>query len=471
MASSQNIRVRFAPSPTGNLHIGGMRTALFNYLFAKHYQGTFLIRIEDTDLERSKPEFVTAQLAALEWCGIESDEPLVFQSQRTQAYQEVLSKLFQEKRIYRCVCSPEAVEARVKASGNTDEFFAYDQLCRNKNIPADCGKPFVIRFAVPEEQQPIVVNDLIRGKVVFEKAQFDDFIIIRSDGSPMYNFAVVVDDAFMNITHIIRGEEHLGNTPKQIMLAQAMGFAMPECAHIPLILSPNGGKLSKRDGAVDVNQFKKDGYLAHALVNYVVRLGWAHADQEVFTQEELIKAFTLDGVGKKGAVFDLQKLDWLNGLYLKQLTPHACLDWLIKDVCPDLKEQLTSWNTQTIETAIKLYQERVKLGSELCTILKALHDGPTVYDAHEIATWLTAEARIHLVVLLSELKNLTSFTHDAISETLKQFCKNQNIKLVAIAQPLRIALTGGTSSPGVFDLVALLGKETVIKRIELLLQV
>ncbi|MFS8506525.1 MAG: hypothetical protein LVQ75_00065 [Candidatus Babeliales bacterium] len=166
-----------------------------------------------------------------------------------------------------------------------------------------------------------------------------------------------------------------------------------------------------------------------------------------------------------------KNLDWLNGLYLKQLTPHACLDWLIKDVCPDLKEQLTSWNTQTIETAIKLYQERVKLGSELCTILKALHDGPTVYDAHEIATWLTAEARIHLVVLLSELKNLTSFTHDAISETLKQFCKNQNIKLVAIAQPLRIALTGGTSSPGVFDLLALLGKETVIKRIELLLQV
>lgn len=471
MTSEQKIRVRFAPSPTGNLHIGGMRTALFNYLFAKHYQGTFLIRIEDTDLERSKPEYVTAQLAALEWCGIKSDEPLIFQSQRTQAYQDILTKLFQEQKIYRCVCSPQAVEERVKASGNADEFFPYDQLCRDKNIQADCGKPFVIRFAVPEEQQPIVINDLIRGKVVFEKAQFDDFIIIRSDGSPMYNFAVVVDDAFMNITHIIRGEEHLGNTPKQIMLAQAMGFSMPECAHIPLILSPNGGKLSKRDGAVDVNQFKKDGYLAQALVNYVVRLGWAHADQEVFTQEELIKAFTLDGVGKKGAVFDLQKLDWLNGLYLKQLTPQACLAWLVNDVCPDLQEQLKSWDNQTIKTAIKLYQERVKLGSELCTALKTLYEGPIEYEAQEMATWLTPEARIHLVVLLSELKNLISFTHDAISEVIKQFCKNQNIKLVAIAQPLRIALTGGTSSPGVFDLVALLGKQEVIKRIELLLQV
>jgi glutamyl-tRNA synthetase len=470
MASLQNIRVRFAPSPTGNLHIGGMRTALFNYLFAKHYNGTFLIRIEDTDLERSKTEFVTTQLAALEWCGIESDEPLVFQSQRSEAYQAILEKLFEQKKIYRCVCSPETIEQRVKASGNTDEFFAYDQLCRDKNIQADCGKQFVIRFGVPENQQPIVVNDLIRGKVVFEKTQFDDFIIIRSDGSPMYNFAVVVDDAFMKITHIIRGEEHLGNTPKQIMLAQAMGFAIPECAHIPLILSPNGGKLSKRDGAVDVNQFKKDGYLSQALVNYVVRLGWAHGDEEVFTQEELVKAFTLDGVGKKGAVFDLEKLAWLNGFYLKQLTPQICLEWLVNDVCNDLKKQLNQWNTQTIEAGIKLYQERIKLGSELCAVLKALHDGPTVYDAQEIATWLTAEARIHLVVLLSELKNLADFTHDPVSELIKQFCKNQNIKLVAIAQPLRIALTGGTSSPGVFDLVALLGKETVIKRIQFLLQ-
>jgi glutamyl-tRNA synthetase len=461
-------RVRFAPSPTGNLHIGGMRTALFNWLFARHNGGLFFIRIEDTDLERSKKEYVDAQIAALSWCGIESDLELIFQSERTAVYEEQLQKLFTEQKIYRCICSPEEIEKRVRESGNKDEYFGYDEFCRDKNIGADSKDPFVIRFALPKDLTTLSFDDAIRGKVTFDKSQLDDFIIVRSDGSPTYNFVVVVDDHFMQITNIIRGEDHLSNTPKQMLLYQACGFNIPQFAHIPLILNASGQRLSKRDGAVDVLHYKKFGYLPQALVNYCVRLGWAHGDDEIFTQEQLIEYFTLKAVGKKSAVFDIQKLQWLNSVYIKKLSPETCLNWLVADVEPELFEKLSGWQKETIIALIGLYQERVKTGIELVNILVELHHGPSEYSADDLHKWVGREPRGQLDKLVPELEALPEFTAEKINQTIKTFCKEHDIKLVTVAQPLRIALTGTASSPGVFDLLAQLGKAESIKRVHAL---
>ena len=463
------LRVRFAPSPTGNLHIGGMRTALFNWLFARSTGSTFVIRVEDTDPERSKVEFTQAQVEALAWCGIQSDEPLVFQSQRNHAYQEVIDQLLSEKKAYRCYCSPEAVEARIRSAGVTDEHFKYDGLCRTVSEDQH-GKTFVIRVAFPEDIKELIVQDLIRGTVTFESSQFDDFIIARSDGSPMYNFAVVVDDAFQKITHVIRGEEHLGNTPKQMILYRALGLTPPQFAHIPLILSPDGGKLSKRDGAVDVLVYKQEGYLADALVNYIVRLGWSHGDQELFTREELIEYFSLQAVGKKGAVFDIHKLQWINATYIKQLSAQACFEWLCADVMPDLMGRVPRWNSEVVTNALALYKDRVKTGKDLCQAVINLHNGPKDYAQEEVVKWMTPEARIQLKELVRRLTLLDAFTKEQVADIINTFCKEHEIKLVALAQPIRIALTGGTHSPGVFDLLALVAKAESLDRMHALLR-
>lgn len=461
-------RVRFAPSPTGHLHIGGMRTALFNLLFARHYGGTFLLRIEDTDLERSSTDYFKAQQEALNWVGVSSDEPLVFQSQRTHVYQDILNQLLAHNKVYRCVCSPEEIEARVKAAGITDEFFGYDGFCRNKAIKADSEKPFVIRCALPENLQEIVVQDLILGTVTFDRSQFDDFIIVRSDGSVTYNFAVVIDDAFMKITHVIRGQEHLGNTPKQWILYQACGYQVPKFAHIPLILSPNGGKLSKRDGAVDVLAYKHNGYLSDALVNYCMRLGWAHGDQELFNRQQLIDAFTLEGVGKKSAVFDTAKLNWVNSQYIKQLTAGDCLTWLVADVDTQLLQKLSNWSYDQVLHAVKLYQERVHTGKELVDQLLTVHNGPMEYNADALKAWINPESLGHLDKVVVELQKLSDFTDTAIKVVIKQYCDVHGVKLPVLAQPIRIALTGDIQSPGVFELLALLGRSESFKRIHAL---
>ena len=465
---SQKVRVRFAPSPTGNLHIGGMRTALFNWLFARHHGGAFLVRVEDTDLERSEQEYVNSQIDALKWCGIVSDESLIFQSKRTKAYNEQLKKLFEQDKVYRCICTSEEIEERVRKTGNDDKYFGYDEFCRKEKITEQSEKPFVVRFALPEDVKRITINDLIRGKVTFDKAQLDDFIIIRSDGSPTYNFVVVVDDKFMRITTVIRGDDHLSNTPKQILLYQACEFEPPKFAHIPLILNTNGQRLSKRDGAVDVLHYKTEGYLSDALVNYSVRLGWAHGNQEIFTKEELVKYFTLRAVGKKAAIFDIQKLQWLNSLYLKEMEPKACLQWLVDDVYSNLKERLSNWQESEICKAIELYKDRVKTGKQMCDVLINLHDGPSLYEKADMEKWISDQTSGYLDGVLSKLKVLDEFLAKNISDIVKEFCKEHEIKLVKIAQPLRIALIGKASSPGVFEILGLLGKTESIKRIHAL---
>ncbi len=450
------VRVRFAPSPTGHLHVGGLRTALFNFLFARHMGGTFLIRVEDTDIERSKPEYVQSQLASLEWCGIVSDEPLVFQSQRFSVYSALAQQLLAEKKIYRCRCSSDEVESRLKQSGITDPFFGYDGHCRDKQY--DESKPFALRFLVSDTFESIVVQDLILGELVFTKSQLDDFIIVRSDGSPTYNFAVVVDDMFMGITHVIRAQEHIPNTPKQILLYRACGSSFePQFAHIPLILGTDGQKLSKRDGAVDVLAYKKLGYLPQALVNYMVRLGWAHGDQEVFTLEQLVASFTLEAVGKKPAIFDSKKLEWMNTVYLKQLSTKACYEWLVSDVGLSLSD-FSSWSVDQVETALSLYKERVVTGAELISAVRCLCQGPDHYDQEAIAQCVNSEVLLILESLVREWQTMALFDHMALAECIKQFCVQHSIKMPVIAQPIRIALAGKPTGAGLFDMLAVVGK-------------
>ena len=315
MVSKNSIRVRFAPSPTGHLHIGGLRTAFFNWLFARHNNGVFLLRIEDTDVERSTKEYLDSILATFDWVNLPSDEPIVIQSQRIAEHTALIAQLLKEGKAYRCYCSQEQVAERYKGQGSGDEFIKYDGRCRN--AAEQPGVPAAIRFALPAGRTTVAFDDLIRGRVEVGIDQLDDFIIARSDGTPMYNFVVVVDDAHMRISHIIRGEEHISNTPKQLLLYEALGFPVPFFAHTPMILGPDGNKLSKRDAATSVLEYRQEGYLPDALLNYLVRLSWAHGDQEIFTREELISYFTLDHVGKKGAIFDPQKLSWVNSVYMR----------------------------------------------------------------------------------------------------------------------------------------------------------
>ena len=349
----ENARVRFAPSPTGNLHIGGLRAAIFNWLFAHHHKGAFVIRIEDTDRARSTQEYTDSIIDSLAWMQIKSDEPLHIQSEFESKHKEYLQRLLSEGNAYKCYCSTEELESRLDANQK------YDLCCRDKECPELEERPYVVRFKVPESIERLTFTDLIRGEITFERDQLDDFIIARSDGTPVYNFVVVIDDAEMKINYVIRGEEHLGNTPKQILLYNALGFDEPQWAHLPLILSPNGGKLSKRDGAVSVLEYKKDGYLPEALLNYLVRLGWSHGDQEVFTRQELIDLFTLEAVGKSGAAFDVEKLDWLNGLFIRNMTAEALLDYIQTTMGLDLN--FADWSQEQVIALINLYKERRRI--------------------------------------------------------------------------------------------------------------
>lgn len=461
-----HVRVRFAPSPTGHLHIGGLRSAIFNWLFARHNNGVFLLRIEDTDLERSKPEYTDSILASFAWMQIDWDEPLVIQSQRINRHKEVAAQLLSQGKAYYCTCSQEEVIERLsKISGFDPQFIKYDGYCKTRKLATGA-----IRFAIPESVTTVEWNDLIRGHISIGHDQLDDFIIIRSDGTPMYNFVVVIDDADMRISHVIRGEEHIANTPKQILLYQSCNFALPEFAHLPMILGPDGSKLSKRDAATGVFEYKQQGYLHQALFNYLVRLGWAHGDQEIFSKEEMIKYFSLDHVGKKGAIFDQNKLDWINGVYLRETTDQELFDLILKDICPTLRSDLPTWHDQSILLLINLYKQRAKTLVELVTDIKALYKKPITFESADIAQWITTDAINYFKELNKVLADIKVFTADEITAKLKDWTKAKNIKIVAIAQPLRIAILGKSSGPSVFDLMAIIGKHETIDRIEHLLQ-
>lgn len=469
MSNTSSIRMRFAPSPTGHLHIGGLRAAFFNWLYARHNGGTFLIRIEDTDLERSKPEYTESILASFAWLNMQSDEPVVIQSQRIAEHTKVIEQLLKAGRAYRCYCSQAEVTTRHGVDPE-DPFTAvkYDGRCRNRKPSADdAGKPFAIRFALPQDRTSITFEDLIRGTVTFAMDQFDDFIIARSDGSPMYNFVVVVDDHDMSITHVIRGEDHISNTPKQIFLYEACGYTVPQFAHLPLILGPEGNRLSKRDAATSVLEYKLNGYLPDALLNYLVRLGWAHGDQEVFTREELIFYFTLEAVGKKGSIFDTAKLDWINSVYIRQRTPKELLTYIGDHMDPDFAATCKGWDDEKLCNAIALYQDRVSTLREMTQEIRLLHEGPFEYTQEDLAAWYsTPEQKKMIEQLRATCAAMNSWSKDALSAELKTLSKQYDVKLVALAQPLRLALIGKTAGPGVFDMAALVGQQETIQRLE-----
>lgn len=457
-----SVRVRFAPSPTGHLHIGGLRTALFNWLFAKNNNGTFLVRIEDTDRERYTKEHEDAIIRSLEWAGIHADEPLVYQFSRQTSHKESLQKLLKAGKAYRCFCSAESLQAKREKAEAAQGFYQYDETCRSADQSSD--QPHVIRFKVNVDQEVLHFKDLIRGDVSLQRNQLDDFIIARTDGSITYNFAVVEDDHFMKVSHVIRGEDHLLNSFKQILMYQASGYELPKFAHLPLILSESGQKLSKRDAAVSVDEYKDGGYLPVALCNYLARLGWSHKDQELFTQNELIKFFSLKNVQKKGAIFDIDKLRWVNSVHLKESKPETILKAVKENINIDFIQEFSNWSPEIILHAITVYQGRAHTLVELYEQIKLLYNAPESYDSDSLEKWIDNQIK-NFVQLLHEKLQVAIFEKAELMPIVKQFCKDQGIKMGQIAQPIRIALCGTASGPGLFDMLLILGKDESLKRL------
>ena len=458
----KTIRVRFAPSPTGNLHVGNLRAALFNWVFAKKNGGKFVIRIEDTDLERSEQCYVDSIMQALEWVDIKSDEPVVHQSKNRELHQKLIEKLVSEGKAYRCSCSRDDIQKRLSVSEETD-YLQYDGYCRDRDV--DSNSEHVVRFKLPDGVASVSFEDLIHGTVTVGMDQMDDFVIARSDGTPVYNFVVVVDDSEMKISHVIRGQDHLSNTPKQILLYESMGLDVPKFAHLPMILGPSGARLSKRDAATSVLDYKKNGYLPKALCNYLVRLGWSHGDQEVFSREEMVEHFSFDHVGKNGAIFDVEKLRWLNGLYMRDTDASSLLDEIDCGVDENFSTSLEGWGRDQMVLLVSMYKEREKTLLEVVSKISALHSEPTDYDESSLNKWIKPESADLLRNVIVELSSCAVFKSSELLDATKSFAKRLGVKLVDIAQPVRIAITGTSDSPSLFSLLEVVGKTDSLERL------
>jgi glutamyl-tRNA synthetase len=461
----EKIRVRFAPSPTGHLHLGGARTALFNYLFARHNKGTFILRIEDTDRTRSTEEYIEAIIEGMKWLDLDWDEGPYRQTDRFNIYKDYADKLSREGKAYYCYCSPEELEKRRQealAQGRTPK---YDGRCKLLKEPIPDRVP-AIRFMMPQEGET-VVNDLIRGMVVFENAQLDDLIIMRSDGTPTYNFTVVVDDVDMGITHVIRGDDHLNNTPKQLHIYKAFGYGIPAFAHLPMILGHDKARLSKRHGATSITSYKDMGYLSDAFVNYLARLGWAHGDQEIFTRDELAEYFSLEDVGKSAAVFNPEKLLWLNSQYIMK-TP---TEKLIEMVMPFLVREKVIAESQVLDNewlskAIETLKERAKTLVELAHSLRFYISEDIEYEEKAKTKFLNEKYLPYLIDIKTELEGLDNFVIQEIEKVFVSLVEKHKTKLGNIAQPVRVAITGKTESPGIFEVLEIVGKGKTLKRLE-----
>ena len=456
---NEKVRTRFAPSPTGFLHIGGARTALFSWLFARHNGGEFVLRVEDTDQIRSTDESTKAILDAMTWLGLNWDEGPHFQAQRVDLHREMVQKLIDEGKAYYCTCSSEELEASRKQAMATGKKPKYDGTCRNKNLKKSPGS--VVRFR-GAQTGTTVVEDLVKGNIIFNNDELDDLIIERGDGYPTYNFAVVVDDALMNITHVIRGDDHVNNTPRQILMYQALGFAVPKFAHVPMILGADKARLSKRHGATSVMAYKDMGYLPEALVNYLVRLSWAHGDQEIFSLPELIHLFSLDAVGKSPAVFNPEKLLWLNAHYIKE----ASTERLMEEMKPLWPADAPTGDAVFTQKVIADLQPRVKTLVEMAAMADFYFAGQVQYEEQAAQKFLVPEVTAHLQAMLAAIPAVQNFSKTGIEEFLKAFTQERDIKFKVIAQPLRVALTGKTVSPGIDEVMVTLGKDRVAQRLK-----
>jgi len=455
------VRTRFAPSPTGDLHIGGARTALFNWLLARHNQGVLILRIEDTDVTRSTQESIQVILDAMIWLGMDWDEGPLYQSQRIPLYKEVAERLLKEGKAYRCYCTPEELEVKREAALRAGLKPKYDRTCLHQGVSYP-DRPYAIRFLSPDEGET-VVDDLIQGRVEFDNAELDDLIILRSDGLPTYNFSVVVDDMTMEITHVIRGNDHLNNTPRQIQIYQALGYPLPKFGHVPMILGPEKKKLSKRHGAQSVMEYKKMGYLPQAVVNYLVRLGWSHGDQEEFTREELIEKFSLEAVGRSAAAINPGKLDWLNARYIKKIE----LEELVQRARPfiEAKGYLIT-DPDRLRKALSSFRERVKTLVEMADLSEFYFCEEIAYDEKAAGKFLNKEAMPMLEQVITSLSKESILQKENVHRLIQQLAETRGEPLVKIAQPIRVALTGKTVSPPINEVMEALGKTEVIKRLQ-----
>lgn len=451
------VRTRFAPSPTGMLHIGGARTALFSWLYARHHGGEFVLRIEDTDRERSTEEATQVILDGMKWLGLDWDGEPVFQSDRQDAHVAAVDQLLEEGHAYRCYCSKDELDAMREAQQAAGKKPMYDGRCRHRSDRPE-NAPYVVRFRSPDEGETIV-NDLVLGHVSFPNAELDDLILIRTDGTPTYNLAVVADDAAMGITHVVRGSDHLNNTPRQIQLYQALGLPVPQFAHIPLIHGPDGAKMSKRHGAVAITDYREQGYLPAAFNNYLARLGWSHGDEEVFSMQQLIELFDLSQVGKAAARFDQQKLDWLNAHWLRESTPKMLVD----SVAALLDVDTT--NGPDLVPVIASLQERSKNLVELANGARFFYQAPTSYDEKAVnknfkdGTWPLLESFVEQVEALPE------WSGEAAHGLIASICEQAETGMGKLAQPIRVLVAGVPVSPPIDVTLGLLGKDETLVRL------
>ena len=456
------VKTRFAPSPTGYLHIGGARTALFSWLYARKHGSPFVLRIEDTDLERSTPEAVNAILEAMAWLGLDYEEGPFYQTQRFPRYREVLQQLLAQGRAYYCYCTREELESLRSEQMARKEKPRYDGRYRDYEGPPREDVEPVVRFKNPLDGE-VVIDDLIRGRIVIRNSELDDLIIARADGTPTYNFCVVVDDMDMGITHVIRGDDHINNTPRQINILQALQAPIPQYGHVPMILGADGKRLSKRHGAVNVLQYRDEGYLPEALLNYLVRLGWSHGDQEIFSLDEMIQLFDLEDVNKAPSTFNPDKLLWLNQHYLKTAEPaHVArhLSWQTGQLGID-----PSQGPALTETVIAL-RERSRTLREMAQACRFFYGDFESYEVKAASQHLTGEAQEPLQCLYAVLTELAEWRGAAIQEAINGIAGELGLKLGKVAQPLRVAVSGSAVSPPIDVTLELLGRDRTLRRIE-----
>ncbi|MCU0575652.1 MAG: glutamate--tRNA ligase [Desulfobacterota bacterium] len=451
-------RTRFAPSPTGALHIGGVRTALFSWLQARHSAGRFILRIEDTDAERSTEENTRQILESMEWLGLDWDEGPFFQAQRLDIYRSYIDRLLDEGKAYWCECTPDDLERKRSQALQEGKKPKYDGTCRGKGLGPGPGR--VVRFLMPDSGVT-AFDDMIKGRISMENAELDDLILLRSDGMPTYNFTVVIDDATMNMTHIIRGDDHVNNTPRQVKIYESLGFDIPLFAHVPMILGPDKTKLSKRHGATSVMAYQDMGYLPEALVNYLVRLSWSHGDQEIFSRDELVRYFDIHDVGRAAAVFNPEKLLWLNHHYIKNGDP-ARLAGLLRDFIS--RRGYHQPDSDYVKNVVIDVRERTK------TMAEMVEFGDFYF--REVDPPVELKAQFYTRELAPVFESLIDrFSHIELSdkaraeEAVQALLEQFNLKFKTIAQPMRLALTGKTVSPGIFEIIATLGRDRVVPRL------
>ena len=458
----KKIRTRFAPSPTGYLHIGGARTALFSYLYARRHGGDFVLRVEDTDLERSTPESVNAILEGMAWLNLEYDEGPFYQTQRFDRYKEIVQQLLATGHAYYCYMPKDELDALREGQMARGEKPRYDGRYRDFNGTPPEGVAPVVRFKNPLDGE-VVIDDMVRGRVVIRNEELDDLIIARSDGTPTYNLSVVVDDLDMGITHVVRGDDHLNNTPRQINIFRALGATPPVYVHLPMILGPDGAKLSKRHGAVSVMQYHEEGYLPDALLNYLVRLGWSHGDQEVFSREEMVRLFDVTDVNQSASAINPDKLLWLNQHYIKTSDPSYVarfLGWHLGRVDVDPSQG------PALEDVVVALRERARTLVEMAQQAACYFRDELSYDDDAASKHLNAQAEPVLRAVIEALQGVSDWRGAVLEPVIKDTVKALGIKFPMLAQPMRVALTGSTASPSIDATLALVGRERSLVRLQ-----